>query len=72
MFSMQHEGDSKMRVLKVLEDAEVIIADLEVNLGDETHSSPTLCVRYEGNIIPLNTPDGRPVLMNLENAIKTP
>ena len=60
-----------MKVLKVLESAEVIIADLEVNLGDETHSSPTLCVRYEGNIIPLNTPDSRPILMNMENAIKT-
>ena len=60
-----------MRVMKVLESAEVIIADLEVNLGDETHSSPTLCVRYEGNIIPLNTPDSRPILMNMENAIKT-
>ena len=58
-----------MKVLKVLEDAEIIIADLEANLGDETHSSPTLCVRYEGDIIPLNTPDGRPILMNPENAI---
>ena len=60
-----------MKVLKVLESAEVIIADLEVNLGGETHSSPTLCVRYEGKIIPLNTPDARPILMNMENAIKT-
>ena len=60
-----------MKVLIVLESAEVIIADLEVNLGDETHSSPTLCVRYEGKIIPLNTPDARPILMNMENAIKT-
>ena len=60
-----------MKVLKVLESAEVIIADLEVNLGDETHSSPTLCVRYEGHIIPLNTPDARPILMNTENATKT-
>ena len=60
-----------MMVLKVLESAEVIIADLEVNLGDETHSSPTLCVRYAGNIIPLNTPDARPIIMYMENAIKT-
>ena len=59
-----------MKVLKVLENADVIIADLEVNLGDKTRSSPTLCVRYEGNIIPLNTPDGRPILMNPENVIK--
>ena len=61
-----------MKVLKVLENAEGIIANLEVNLGDKTHSSPTLCVRYEGNIIPLNTPDARPILMSLENAIKAP
>ncbi len=46
-----------MKALSVLEDAELIIADLEVNLGDETHSSPTLCVRYQGSIIPLSTPD---------------
>ena len=59
-----------MKVLEVLEDAEVIIVDLEVNLGGETHSSPTLCVRYNGNIIPLSTPDARPILMNSENAIK--
>jgi hypothetical protein len=31
-----------MKVLSVLEDAELIIADLEVNLGEEIHSSPTL------------------------------
>jgi hypothetical protein len=59
-----------MKVLSVLEGAEVVIADLEVNLGDETHSSPTLCVRYEGNIIPLSTPDARQILMKPENAIK--
>ena len=58
-----------MKVLSVLEDAELIIADLEVNLGDETHSSPTLCVRYQGSIIPLSTPDARPILMKMENAI---
>jgi hypothetical protein len=66
-----NEGKIEMKVLKVLENVEVIIADLEVNLGDEIHSSPTLCVRYEGKIIPLNTPDARPILMNPENAIKT-
>ena len=60
-----------MKVLSVLEGVEVVIADIEVNLGDETHSSPTLCVRYEGNIIPLSTPDARPILMKMENAIKT-
>ena len=60
--------DTRQKILKQI--AEVIIADLEVNLGDETHSSPTLCVRYDGNIIPLSTPDARPILMKMENAIK--
>jgi hypothetical protein len=58
-----------MKVLSVLEDAELVIADLEVNLGDDTHSSPTLCVRYQGSFIPLSTPDARPILMKMENAI---
>ena len=60
-----------MRILKVLEDAELIIVDLEVNLGDEVRSAPTLCARYKGKIIPLNTAhDGRPILMKEENTIE--
>ena len=59
-----------MKILKVLEDAELIIVDLEVNLGDEIRSAPTLCARYKGKIIPLNTAhDGRPILMKEENTI---
>ena len=58
-----------MKVLKVLDDAEIIIADIEVNLGKIKQNAPTLCVRYEGKIIPLNTPDMRPILMKKENAI---
>lgn len=59
-----------MKVLKILENAEFVIADPEANLGDKTRSSPTLFIRYEGNTIPLNTPDGRPILMNPANATK--
>ena len=60
-----------MKILKVLEDAELIIVDLEVNLGDEIRSAPTLCARYKGKIIPLNTAhDGRPILMKEENTIE--
>ena len=55
-------------MLKVIEDAEIIIADIEVNLGNTKQNAPTLCVRYEGKIIPLNTPDMRPILMKEENA----
>jgi hypothetical protein len=57
-----------MKILKVL-DAELILVDLEVNLGANKQNSPTLCARYKGKIIPLNTPDGRPILMNEDNAI---
>ena len=60
-----------MKILKVLEDAELIIVDLEVNLGGEVRSAPTLCARYKGKIIPLNTAhDGRPILMKEENTIE--
>jgi hypothetical protein len=58
-----------LKVLKVLDDAEIIIADIEVNLGKIKQNAPTLCVRYKGKIIPLNTPDMRPILMKEENAI---
>ena len=57
-----------MKILKVL-DAELILVDLEVNLGAKKQNSPTLCARYKGKIIPLNTPNGRPILMNEDNAI---
>ena len=59
-----------MKILKILDDAELILVDLEVNLGKEIRNTPTLCVRYKGKIIPLNTAhDGRPILMRDENAI---
>ena len=57
-----------MKILKVL-DATLVLVDLEVNLGDNKQNSPTLCAKYNGKIIPLNTPDGRPILMNIDNAI---
>ena len=60
-----------MRVLKIIDDAEVVIADIEVDLNEKKQNSPTLCVRYKGKIIPLNTPDMRPILMSEENAIET-
>ena len=57
-----------MKILKILDKAELILVDLEVNLGKEVRNAPTLCVRYKGKIIPLNTAhDGRPILMNEEN-----
>ena len=59
-----------MKILKILDSAELIIVDFEVNLGKEVRNAPTLCVRYQGKIIPLNTAhDGRPILMREENAL---
>ena len=53
-----------MKILELL-DAELVLVDL----GENKQNSPTLCAKYNGQIIPLNTPDGRPILMNLDNAI---
>ena len=59
-----------MKILKTLEGAELIIVDLEVSIGNRKQNSPTLCAKYKGKIIPLNSAhDGRPILMNIENAI---
>ena len=44
-----------MKILKTLTDVELVIVDLEVTLGDKKQNAPTLCARYEGKIIPLNT-----------------
>ncbi len=61
-----------MKIVKVLENTELVVVDLEVNLGDKKRSGLTLCVKYEGNYYPLNTAhDGRPILMNKENIIKS-
>ena len=57
-----------MKILEFL-DATLVLVDIEVNLGDNKQNSPTLCAKYNGKIIPLNTPDGRPILMNIDNAI---
>ena len=57
-----------MKILELL-DATLVLVDLEVNLGDNKQNSPTLCAKYNGKIIPLDTPDGRPILMNIDNAI---
>ena len=60
-----------MRILKVLDDAELVIVELEVSLGKEVRSAPTLCAKYKGKIIPLNSAhDGRPILMKEENSLE--
>ena len=60
-----------MKILKVLEDVQLVIVDLEVSIGGKKQNAPTLCARYEGKVIPLNSAhDGRPILMKIENAIE--
>ena len=44
-----------MKILKELSDAKLVIVDLEVRLGEKLRSAPTLCAKYKGKIIPLNT-----------------
>ncbi len=63
-----------MRVKQILSDARLVIADIEVSLNGVLRSSPTLCAvvsdqKGAEQVIPLNTPDGRPILMNWDNAI---
>ena len=60
-----------MKILKILDNAKLILVDLEVNLGNKKRHAPTLCASIDGKIIPLSTAhDGRPVIMNLENALE--
>ena len=36
-----------MKILKTFKDAKLIIVDLEVNLGSQKRSAPTLCPQYD-------------------------
>lgn len=63
-----------MRVKQILTGVELVVADVEVELNGELRSSLTLCALLKDDsnkevLIPLNTPDGRPIFMNPENAI---
>ena len=59
-----------MKILEILKGVDLVIADIQVNLGNQKHNNPTLCVKKGDKIIPLSTPDGRPILMEEENSIK--
>ena len=58
-----------MRVKEILTDYKLCVVDLEVQLNGETRNAPTLCVSDGKEVVPLNTADGRPILMNKANAI---
>ncbi len=59
-----------MRVLRILDEAKLLLVELEVPLGGTTQTGTTLCAQVDNKIIPLNTPDMRPILLNFENAIE--
>jgi hypothetical protein len=67
-----------MRVKAVLRNVQLVIADVEVSWNGKFQSSPTLCAivseesQAAERMIPLNTPDGRPILMNWDNAMIMP
>ena len=50
-----------MKILEILKGVNLVIADIEVDLGNQKHNNPTLCVKKGDKIIPLSTPDGRPI-----------
>ncbi len=65
-----------MKIKRIMSEVKLVIADVEVELNGTMRSSPTLCVviaNADGKadtVVPLNTPDGRPIFMKMENAIK--
>jgi hypothetical protein len=67
---------AEMKVKEILTDIKLVIAQIEVELNGELRTSPTLCALIPADgqepekIIPLNTPDGRPIFMNIENVIR--
>ena len=67
-----------MRVKKVLADVRLAVAEIEVNWNGTLRSSATLCAIVNNDkdgveqVIPLNTPDGRPILLSWENALSLP
>ena len=63
-----------MKVKQILTGVQLVIADLEVELNGAMRSNHTLCALLTDDnqrevLIPLNTPDGRPIFMNPDNAI---
>jgi hypothetical protein len=65
-----------MKIKRIMSEVKLVIADVEVELNGAMRSSPTLCAviaNADGSpqsVVPLNTPDGRPIFMKMENAIK--
>lgn len=64
-----------MRINRIFNEVRLVIAEVEVELNGAWRSSPTLCAVLPAEpgrgeqVVPLNTPDGRPIFMKVENAI---
>ena len=63
-------AESSVSPFDIDHNYELCLADIEVMLNGENRSAPTLCVTDGHEVIPLNTPDGRPIQMNKANAIQ--
>lgn len=65
-----------MKIKRIMSEVKLVVADLEVELNGSLRSSPTLCALVPGtagepdSVVPLNTPDGRPIFLKMENAIR--
>ena len=60
-----------MKIIRELKSLQLVIVEIEVNLGKEKKKGLTLCAKDKNGYYPLNTAhDGRPILMNKENLIK--
>jgi hypothetical protein len=65
-----------MKLKRIMSEVKLVIAEVEVELNGTLRSSPTLCALISNgdgapdSVVPLNTPDGRPIFMKIENAIR--
>ena len=65
-----------MKIKSIHNNINIVVANIEVNLNGEVREGNALCAEIKDNskkktkIIPLNTPDGRPIFMKFENAIE--
>ncbi len=61
-----------MKIIRELENIKLVIVEMEVQISKEKRKGFTLCVKDEDGYYPLNTAhDGRPILMNKKNLIKS-
>jgi len=60
-----------MKIIREVKELQLVMVEMEVNLGSEKRKGLTLCVKDQHGYYPLNTAhDGRPILMKRENLIK--